>query len=195
MRGDTSVELDNEHNGYLGPLAPEECTERGYGIPHDDEKGWWSATRMSANNRDVVIDSVRYEILDDRYGEATAEAGCAIIDHRVAVYIGGAAPSETPTLLFETLVTDLVADPDLDSQVIEVDMPPLTLQAGEYLYVFVELEVNEQGERICNLLCKAPEAGDSAFFSGSDSTPYTWKTLTSFGLPDAALGMWAHIED
>lgn len=95
--GNTSVELDNEHDGYLGALAPEECTERGYAIPFDDEKGWWSATAMSANDRDVVIDSVRYEIVDECLSEGAADANCAVIDHRVAVYIGGATPSETPT--------------------------------------------------------------------------------------------------
>jgi hypothetical protein len=98
-------------------------------------------------------------------------------------------------MLFETVVTDLVADPDQDGQVIVVDIPPLTLKAGEYLNVLVEQEVNEQGERICNRICGAPKAGDHSYISGSDSAPYPWQSVTSFGHPNAGFGIWAHIED
>ncbi len=59
-------------------------------------------------------------------------------------------------------------------------LTPITLTAGEHLFVAVELPVAETS---CMAVCDgAPSNDDHDWWSNATDAPYNWATLGSFGL-------------
>jgi hypothetical protein len=68
---------------------------------------------------------------------------------------------------------------------------PITLQAGEFLYVAIEMRYQySSGYRNCLHTCPTQNSIDIAFISDRVSPPYAWQSLWWLGLSQTGYDVW-----
>ncbi len=160
------------------PLA---CTT-GVTSPTDSEFGHFLASRMTVGPADFSAVGASYTVWQEP--GVGGQFDCdATLPHLVQTFIGGVAPAGTPVLADEQLMSPvgLASGAFHELQItypMHIDVP-----AGSYLYLSVEMVGDPgSGSRVCpGLDFWGPHVSAGNWWSNSDSTPYPWVQLDSFG--------------
>ena len=154
------------------------CFPSWYTSPSVGENGHWAAAGIEPA-QDFTVHSVRYQLWND------GGACLAGLPHRVRVYTAaaGAAPDAVPTVLAEAMVDLDQAQIPVDEDIqLHVPLPnKVAVPAGTRAYVAVEMIQDGMGGETCISMCDTSYDPATNFWSGSDTTPYPWSTMESFG--------------
>ena len=148
-----------------------------------EELGHLAAARLTPRAYPFEVTKISYELA----GPETYDACDDTFAHRVEIWVETTAtPSATPTL-HETI--DVSAQPEptanIFRKVTRTLATPLTLTAGQHLYVAVELQgetVAETTTSLCIEACADVPQPDRNFWSNAVAAPYSWMTLADAGL-------------
>ncbi len=164
-------------SGWAGPVPSlqndPDCSTWMVVAPAAGEAGHLYAVRLTPGSYPFTVDEIVYELGDD--GD-TCDATPA---HRVEVFVDTAsAPAGTPA---GTVVLDIpAAGSNAGVRVVSAPLPaPITLSAGEHLFVAVELPAVGSS---CVMACGGAAVTDRDYWSNATIAPYPWATLDSFGI-------------
>jgi len=152
------------------------CTPGPRIVPLPWEVGHYAANRLTPPAWPFIVDSISYE-LDE-------QSGCrGDVDHTVLVWAESSLiPSATPVLL-ETIHVPAGGVAVGTARTYDVPLSsPLELDAGEHLFVAIEMVLSDSGEFTCLTTCGGHSDPEAGFWSNDTATPFPWTTLSSFGL-------------
>jgi hypothetical protein len=145
------------------------------------EEGQYAASRLTPPSYPFRVDAVRIQL-------AALEASCKGSGaHHVLVFRGtDAAPAASP-VLDATLSVPAGDPPPLGSRVERLPLDtPITLAAGEHLFVAIEM-VGQSPAELCVLACGEDGADDRNYWSNAVAAPFPWATMASFNLDETFL--------
>lgn len=155
----TNIDNQNCIGNYTGPALGED--------------GHLAATRLVPSTYPATVGKVRYQIV--------VSSVCQPYAHRVDVFKASTiVPPANPTIIESFNVPSNAQGPDFK---VELTLTtPITLTAGEYLFVAVE-----QRRSGLNYTCIATCGGsnqhpDRNYWSNANSAPYPWATMASFNI-------------
>ncbi|MBK7859913.1 MAG: hypothetical protein IPJ65_15070 [Archangiaceae bacterium] len=143
------------------------------------ESGHWDATRLTPPGYPFTVVGVDWLLV--------ANASCnTSITHSVKVFKGtSATPDATPTNVQMTSITPFGSGATIP---VHFTLPtPVVLNAGEHLFVAVEMKIVGQQENCLALCVGQPGQADRNWWSNAVGTPYAWTTLASSGIPQNAV--------
>ena len=155
------------------------CAANNVVSPAEGEDGHRAAVRLTPPGYPFTVTAVRYTLAHT--GKCSAQ-----LAHRAEVYAGtGPAPPAAPTP-HAAFTVAAAGERDATARLISLKLPvPLTLARGEHLFVAIELKRPATGPMSCVALCRLPATDDRDFWSNAPAAPYSWQTLTSFGIPQS----------
>ncbi|MCE9573130.1 MAG: hypothetical protein K8W52_08230 [Deltaproteobacteria bacterium] len=117
------------------------------------------------------------------------------IAHAVSVFAATSATTPPPTPDSPQRIPVEASATDQRTRVVTVALPtPITLTAGQDLYVAVEMDANPgKTVAICLDGCLIPADDDRNFWSEQTAAPFTWDSLYSFGI-EVDYAIWAQGE-
>jgi len=188
--------LDPVHNDLLTEFSTMQHCEDSTLHPlraGPGENGRYNATRVDFRARPYEADEVSYLLHEGTFAGTTCDP---TVVHDLVLFVGpsGAPPPATPVELARITMSGSVsswAHPAAGTlHLFEAVVPGgLRIDAGEDLWVAVEMRVDASGERVCLAQCAKQESGGifSSYWSDGVSTPYPWKSLEFFGIDEDAL--------
>ncbi len=167
-----------------GASNPNAAVDIGPVLP--DEIGDHAAARITPPSYPYRVDSVSYKLTGQ-------ETTCGTdIAHAVIVFAGPSAdfPPATPDGLQRIEVAGL--DTDERVRIVTVDLPtPIVLEAGQDLFVGVEMDANEaRTVSICLDGCPLGGEDHRQYWSSESEAPFSWATLYSYGIAED-YAIWA----
>lgn len=166
---------DTQTPADIGPVLPDEITDP-------------AAARITPPSYPFTVTSVSYKLTG-------MEATCGTnIAHAVTVFAAPTANTPPTTLPVDAQRIEVAASAtDQRALVVTETLPtPITLTAGEDLFVAVEMDANQaQTVSVCLDGCSITGPDDNRqFWSEQKVAPFTWSTLYSFGIADD-YAIWA----
>lgn len=147
--------------------------------PLDEEDGQWAAARLQPTQMPWRADRINYTMLGMQPIN-DGDTSCKLLQHDVQVFVGGLTPPDTPTDV--GLVTSGLTE-DAPSATYSVDFdPPIVLEEGEYLWVMVQMVIDEEGDRTCIADCVEDGIPSANQWASTTAPPYSWATLASYGI-------------
>lgn len=159
--------------------TPEECPGSSISAG-EGENGHWAVSRLTPPVYPWRVDEVAYQLLAE--GSTAFDDVCGLLDHRVALFIGGDDPAREPVFVEEGAAADLTSEEQNLGLVWELE-GDIVVEEGESVYVMIEMRIDEDaGERSCIIACVDGGDDDRNLWSNAAEAPYDWATLASFGL-------------
>jgi hypothetical protein len=175
--GDADADADADGDADVGPVVlsniDHACLEGADVFPLPENAGHRAAARLTPPSTPFTVQSIRWA-LD---GGAECSNGLA---HTTEVWVESeTAPSSSPTIaaFVETEASTSQDGPRRFELVLD---EPLVLEAGDNLYISVEMAVVDTLHS-CFLSCADAFEEDRNYWSNATDAPYAWTTLASFG--------------
>ncbi len=152
-----------------------ECLVWSSVYPDPGEEGHLYGVRLTPPSYPFEVTEVHYELLHTPSGETACDAQPA---HRVEVFVAATdIPPATPMITqIDNAAVELSGD---GIRVVKLTLPqPVTLQTGEHLFIAVEMP----GLTACIMTCADAVVSDRDYWSNATMTPYSWATLSSYGI-------------
>lgn len=146
--------------------------------PLAGEETHWIAARLTPPSYPFTVNAVRYGLAQGEHGSVTCDNGLA---HALEIFVGtDVAPVASPSVVEHV---DVAASAAVDGiRTFDHTLAsPLTLQAGEYLFVAVQNAGVSPTDCTCFAACKPGYQPDTNYWSNAGAPPYPWATLESFG--------------
>ena len=154
-----------------------DCETWGSVSPLPGEAGHLYGVRLTPPSYPFTVDEVVYELYHD---EQTCDAGLA---HRVELYTGSETMPPNNPAAPVSITMPAVSLANAGTRVVELPIsPPITLQAGEHLFVAVEMIFADASSITCLATCDGTTVFDRDWWSNATMPPYNWATLNSFDL-------------
>ncbi len=155
----TNIDNQNCAGAYTGPALGED--------------GHLAATRLVPSTYPATVGKVRYQIV--------VTSVCQPYAHRVDVFKASTVvPPADPTVIESFNVPANAQGPDFKIELTLTN--PITLTAGEYLFVAVE-QKRSGLNYTCVATCGGPnQHTDRNYWSNADTIPYLWATMASFNI-------------
>ena len=157
---------------------PDEC-QLTYISPLAGEETHWIAERLTPSTYPFTVTAIRYAL----GGQELMNYCDTSLAHQVELFVG---PDDSPAM---TPVTAEHFDiptsmPEFGIKLIDLDLlNPLTLQAGEHLFVMIQNAGVSQEASTCFIGCTGPTfVPNRSYWSNSGTPPFPWASLESFGL-------------
>lgn len=145
--------------------------------PYAGEESHWIAERLTPPSYPFTVTKVRYTLFSGPQNSVTCDNGLA---HQADVFVGTAViPPATPAVVEHF---DVPASADVPGLKIfdHALATPLTLEAGEFLFVAVQNAGTSPNDCTCFGSCEgAPFTEDANYWSYAGAPPYAWDTLES----------------
>ena len=153
------------------------CAQQAALVPDPGEEGQRIAARLTPPTYPFAVVSVGYTLFGGPGGSLACDTGLA---HKVELSVSKAsAPEPTPEVR-EQWTEPAAPNPLSKREMAHALSAPLTLAAGEHLFVTLEV-AGASGKAICAFACDGHGIEDRNYWGKATAPPFTWVTLKSLG--------------